>query len=62
MLPEAIVAVWFAFILIAEPIEHASHHRLVVRSDSIHVGMTPDEVESVLGVPAARYTKRRPLS
>lgn len=58
MLPDAVLAVWFAFVFVAEPIEHASHHRLVAVSAAINDGMTPAEVREMLGEPRAEYAKR----
>ena len=58
MIPDALLAVWFAFVFVAEPIEHASHHRLVAVSAAVNDGMTPSEVRAILGDPAAEYAKR----
>ncbi len=58
MIPDSIAVVWFAFVFISEPIQHAAHHRLVSTSSAVSVGMTPDEVSAVLGKPAAEYSKR----
>lgn len=58
MTPDPLLAVWFAFVFIAEPIEHASHHRLVEKSAEVHAGMQPSQVTSILGTPNAKYAKR----
>ncbi len=58
MFLDALVAVWFAFVFISEPIEQASHHRLVAASVAVSDGMTPDQVKAILGEPAAEYAKR----
>lgn len=58
MIPDSLLAAWFAFVFIAEPIEHAAHHRLVETSFVVNAGMTPPEVRAILGDPAAEYAKR----
>ncbi|KAA1256835.1 hypothetical protein LF1_58850 [Rubripirellula obstinata] len=58
MIPDSLLAAWFAFVFITEPIEHAAHHRLVKNSNAVHAGMTPLEVTTILGDPAAKYAKR----
>lgn len=58
MIPDSLLAVWFSFVFIAEPIERASHHRLVARSEAVQDGMTPIQVKAILGDPDAEYAKR----
>lgn len=58
----AICAVWFTALLIAEPMEEAHQHRLIEASSAVRVGMTPDQVTAVLGEPEAEYGERTGLA
>lgn len=54
----ALCTAWFFALLIAEPIEEAHQYRLIERSRSVQIGMTPDETRAVLGEPDAEYERR----
>ena len=62
MIPDPIVAAWFAFIFVVEPIEHASHYHVASAAIDVRTGMTPAEVVAILGLPAPEYQKRGPFA